>query len=81
MIRMGKESKLDPEEVLDRAVEYFGREWGLDVVERGDCCARFAGAGGHVYVQAADAKDETGSDVEIEGREWERQIRQFMGKI
>lgn len=82
MIRMGKESNLVPSEVIERAVAFFGPSGqGMNVVDQGDCCARFEGAGGYVFVQAADMDDQEGSNVTVEGREWEYQIRQFMGEL
>jgi hypothetical protein len=54
---------------------------GLQVADQGTCCARFEGAGGYVFVQTADIDDRDGSSVTIEGREWEYQIKQFMGEI
>ena len=82
MIKMGKESKLVPSEVVEKAVTFFGPTGlGMKVVEHGACCARFEGTGGHVYVQTADIEGEDGSKVTTEGREWEYQIKQFMREI
>ena len=82
MIKMGKESKLVPAEVVEKAVAFFGPSGqGLNVVDQDACCARFEGSGGHVFVQTADIEGKEGSQVTVEGREWEHQIKQFMGKI
>lgn len=82
MIKMGKESKLVPSEVIQKAVGFWGPLGvGLNVVEESACCARFEGSGGHVYVQVAATEDQRGSNVTVEGREWEYQIKQFMGEI
>jgi hypothetical protein len=82
MIRMGKESSLVPSEVIEKAVAFFGPTGqGMNVVDQGGCCARFEGAGGYVFVQTADMDDQDGSNVTVEGREWEYQIRQFMGEL
>jgi hypothetical protein len=82
MIKMGKESKLVPSELVEKAVAFFGPSGqGMNVVEQDDCCARFEGAGGYVFVQAADIEGKRGSQVTVEGREWEYQIKQFMGEI
>ena len=79
---MGKETTLIPSEVVEKAVAFFGPSgYGMDVVDHGDWCARFEGAGGVVYVQAVDAKERDGSMVTVDGREWEYQIKQFMGTI
>lgn len=82
MIKVGKESKLSPSEVVAKAVGFFGPSGaGLNLVDQGTCCARFEGAGGYVSVQTADVDDSEGSSVTVEGREWEFQIKQFMGEI
>jgi hypothetical protein len=82
MIRVGKESTLAPEEVVERAMSFFGPSGaGLRVVNQGACCARFEGAVGYVSVQTAEVDEQQGSDVTVEGREWEYQIRQFIREI
>ena len=87
MIRMEVESKLSQQEVADKARDFFGPEgWGMKVVEFADCCARFEGGGGQVYVQTSPRRDEDGqvqpgSRVEIQGREWEHQVKEFLGQI
>lgn len=82
MIRMSKVTKLASEEVIAKAVAYFGPGgWGLEVEERADCCARFVGVGGYVFVQANDNQEVGGQEVIIEGREWENQIQQFLGEV
>lgn len=87
MIRMEVESKLSPEEVIKKAQAFFGPEgWGLEVTELANCCARFEGGGGQVYVQtsvrrAKSGRKQAGSTVEVQGREWEPQIRAFLRQI
>jgi len=82
MIKMGKESKLVPAEVVEKAVAFFGPSGqGMKVIDQDACCARFEGSGGHVFVQAADIEGKGGSQVIVEGREWEYQIKQFMREI
>jgi hypothetical protein len=82
MINMGKKSNLAPTEVVQKAVAFFGSGGtGMRVVEQDQCCARFEGAGGHVFVSAADIQDQKGSEVTVEGREWSYQIKQFMEEI
>ena len=80
---MGKETDLIPSEVVEKAVAFFGPSgYGMNVVNRGVDCARFEGAGGAVFVQAVDVEEGNGgSKVTVDGREWEYQIRQFMGTI
>ena len=88
MLRIGKESKLRPTEVLDKAIEFFGPGGiGLEVKEQAEGCARFEGGGGYVFIQvcekgpALSGVEGKGSEVELETREWDYQVKQFMGKI
>jgi hypothetical protein len=79
---MGKESKLGTAEVIGKAVAFFGPSGaGIKVTEQDDCCARFEGGGGYVFVQATERDYGDGSKVTIEGREWEYQIKQFVREI
>jgi hypothetical protein len=80
MARYGVESKLSPAQVVEKALAFFGPGGlGLEVAEQEECCARFEGGGGHVFVNAAE-KDK-GSQVDLETREWDYQVKQFMGQI
>jgi len=80
MISLGKQTKLGPEKVIERAIQYFGPQGvGLEVEESGTGCARFAGGGGFVSVTAC--KGETRTEVSIEAREYESQAKQFVAKL
>jgi hypothetical protein len=87
MIRMEVDSDLSRNEVIEKAREFFGPDgWGMEVTEFADCCARFEGGGGQVFIQTAprrgrDGKKVSGSTVEIQGQEWERQIKEFLGHL
>jgi len=88
MARYGKESKLSPAKVLEKAIEFFGPGGlGLEVKEQGEGCATFEGGGGHVFVQACEkgpalsGVEGKGSEVDLETREWDYQVKQFMGRI
>jgi hypothetical protein len=80
MIRYGKETKLNVEQVIERSVRFFGPGGvGLDVVDRGPGCARFEGSGGYVSVACCEGEKRT--RVDLESREWEYQAGQFVGKL
>ena len=82
MISLVKDSKLAPSKVIERAVVFFGPGgWGLEVMERAECCARFEGGGGHVFVQAAEREKGKGSEVTVESREWEHAAKEFLKKL
>ncbi len=82
MIKIGKESKLVPSKVIEKAVLFFGPGGlGLEVKDRAECCARFEGGDGFVFVQAGAGKKGKGSDVDVESREWEYDAKRFLGKV
>jgi hypothetical protein len=80
MARYGVKTKLSPEQVIQKALAYFGKGGlGLDMTKQGNCCAYFEGGGGHVQVMAASEEKKT--DVELETREWDYDVKQFMRQI
>jgi hypothetical protein len=80
MVRLGADSKLEPAEVLERAERYFGPGGlGLQVAERRTTRLVLEGGGGGVEVSAEPTA--TGSNVELESREWDNQARSFLGTI
>jgi hypothetical protein len=79
MPRYGVETKLSPEEVIQRAVAFFGKEGvGLEVIDQGSCCASFEGGGGHVSVTVSQGEK---TEVELVTREWDYDVKQFMRQI
>jgi hypothetical protein len=73
-------SRLKAEEIVKKALERFGENGlKLEVIDQSDCCVRFQGGGGHidVYTEPHDGKTE----VRIETREWDRQVKQFFEKL
>ncbi len=80
MIKISRESKLKPKDVIKRAVGFFGvKGHGLVLKEEDNCNAYFEGGGGSVRVSAANSKK--GSTVDIESVEWDYQAKQFFDKI
>ncbi len=80
MPRMVIKTKLSPEEAIKRAVEFFGPHgYGLEVKEQSADCASFEGGGGGVEITACT--EEKGASVELESREWDYQVTEFIGKI
>ncbi|NIO06267.1 MAG: hypothetical protein GTN74_17175 [Proteobacteria bacterium] len=81
MSRYGKETKLEPEEVLRRAEAFFGDDGlGLKIVEQSECCLSFEGSGGHVTISAARCDPEK-TEVDLETREWDYQVKSFMQNL
>jgi hypothetical protein len=73
------ETRVSPEQAIREAVAFFGPGGlGLEVAHQNFCSARFEGGGGHIYVSATDGKKTT---VELETREWDYHVRQFIRDI
>jgi len=80
MLKLSRKSKYSGEEVIKRAVKFFGPEgYGLKVTEKDDCCATFEGGGGGVYVTTSAEKK--GTTVDVESREWDFQAEEFLKKV
>lgn len=80
MARYGVETNKSPEEVIQKAVDYFGAEGlGLSVISEDQCCVTFEGGGG--YVSVAASQEEDNSTVELETREWDYHVKKFMGRV
>jgi hypothetical protein len=76
----GVETKLSPEQVIERAAAYFG-EGGLEleITEQDPCCITLTGGGGHVTVTAS--AEEKMTNVRLETREWDYHVKRFMEEI
>jgi hypothetical protein len=80
MARYGVDSNLEPQEVLDRATEFFGPDGlGLELGSRTDAAVSFVGGGGHVAITVCPT--DSGTELDLETREWDYQVRQFMQKV
>lgn len=80
MLRISRESRLSPDEILFRASSYFGKGGeGLEETERGSCCISFAGGGGYVTVSVSE--EDQHREVNVESREFEYQARRFLSSI
>ena len=80
MTRYGVKTRFSPEQIIEKAVAWFGKEGlGLEITERGDCCATFVGGGGHIAITATAGEPKT--DIELVTREWDYDVKRFMRKI
>jgi hypothetical protein len=78
-VRYEVSTKLTPQETLERAMAYFGPGGqGLEITSKGDLFLVFQGGGGYVAI-AAQPGDET--SVDLETREWDYAVRQFMAEV
>jgi hypothetical protein len=72
-------TKLTPQEALARAIAYFGPGGqGLAIMSQGDLSLVFQGGGGHVAITAQPGDKTT---LELETREWDYAVRQFMAAV
>lgn len=80
MIRIAKKTRLNAEEIIDRAVEFFGEKGEqLDRRDRGRCCINFEGGGGYVAISIVEeSKRRT---VDVETREYEYQVKRFLESL
>lgn len=68
-----------PDEVIEYALGYFGPgNTGLEVVSQTSQGVIFQGGGGYVAVQIQPA---AGTTVDIETREWDYPVQQFMARL
>ena len=80
MLKIATKTKLSPEEAIKQAIEFFGPDgYGLEVKDQAPSCAYFEGGGGGVQVTACIEGKQT--SVELESREWDYQVKKFIGKI
>jgi hypothetical protein len=80
MVRIGAKTKLKPEEVVRRAVNFFGPGGhGLEITGESAGYVSLEGGGGSVEVIAS--AEANGASVELVSREWDHQIREFLGTI
>ena len=75
------ETRLTVGEVMERAVEYFGQDGssGLTITERGPYRIVFAGGGGYVIATAQRAP--SGSRIDLEVHEFDREAQAFLGML
>jgi hypothetical protein len=80
MLKLNVRTKLKPDEVVKKALEFFGPGgYGLKVTDQSDTCAYFEGGGGGIEVTTCT--DDKGTSVDLETREWEYQVKEFAVKI
>jgi hypothetical protein len=73
-------TRLSSQEAIAQAKHYFGTQGvGLDIVDEQETCVTLAGGGGHVSVLASPGEHNT--TLELETREWDYAVRQFMRAV
>lgn len=77
MLKIARQTRLKPIEVIERAVTFFGQGGqGLTETQRNACCVSFEGGGGFVSVSITEEDDR--HSVDVETREYEYQVKRFL---
>jgi hypothetical protein len=80
MIDLGKESTLNADQVLERAVKFFGESRvGLDLTSQSENLVHFEGGGGSVVVEVKAGGKHT--EVDILSVDWDYEAKKFLKKI
>jgi hypothetical protein len=80
MLNVAKESKHSSEEVMRKAIEFFGPNGlQLEIKEYTDKHLRFEGGGGFVEIQLRFSNQTL--EAELLTQEWEYQVKEFLSKI
>ena len=80
MLRIGKFTEESPQEVLAKANAFFGPGGsGLNIIPRGENVLQFTGGGGFVLVRAKPK--EGGTDIDIQTREWDYDVKKFLNEF
>lgn len=77
MLRIGTETKLTPEQVIKKAISFFGPDgFKLKITAQTETTASFEQGEGSVTVSATPKNGKT--SVELTTREWESQVKEFI---
>jgi len=80
MLRIATKTKLSPEEVIMKAITFFGPDnYKLKITAQADTSASFEGGGGTIDVSACAENGKT--SVDFLSREWDYQVKEFIKMI
>jgi hypothetical protein len=77
-MRYEVQTYMTPQEVIETAISFFGVDLGLERQSQGVGSLHFVGGGGHVTLAL---QDEDPVSVELETREWDALVEEFMARI
>jgi hypothetical protein len=77
-MRYEVQTYMTPQEVIQAAMSFFGVDLELELQSEGFGSLHFVGGGGHVTVSVKDGDPVT---VELETREWDAQVEEFMARV
>lgn len=85
MIHLGTITNDTPDQVVAKAIRFFGPEGvGLAVAHQQGGTVFLMGGGGHVQVTAFTKEgsvDNGPTEVDIQSREWDRQAKEFLSQL
>jgi hypothetical protein len=77
MLRIATKTKLSPEEVIRKAIKFFGTDnYKLKITAQTETSASFEGGGGSIDVSACEGNGKT--SVDFLSREWDYQVKEFI---
>jgi len=80
MLNIATKTRLKPEEVVKRAVDFFGpKGYKLNITNQSADCASFEGGGGGVDISTCIEGKQT--SVDLTSREWDYQVQEFIGRL
>ena len=80
MLRIATKSKLTPEKIIEKSIDYFGLNgYKLAITDKTDTSVYFEGGGGLVEVSVTLENGKT--TVDFLSREWDFQVKEFIKTI
>jgi hypothetical protein len=80
VLRIATKTKLIPEEVIKKAIKYFGPEgYKLKIINQTETSAAFEGSGGTIELSACN--DDGKTTVDFLSKEWDFQVKEFIRMI
>jgi hypothetical protein len=77
-MRYEVQTYMTPQEAIESAIAFFGVDLDLELQSQAFDALHFVGGGGHVTLTLQDEDPVT---VELETREWDAQVEEFMTRI
>lgn len=79
MLKLSVHSKLAPEDVVTRAIEFFNKKREMSINEQSSTSVCFQDSVGTVDIVAC--ADRKGTTVEFSSVEWDHEVREFARRL
>ena len=80
LITISKKTKMSQQEIMEKAVQYFQKVTSLKLTSSAPCCAIFGEMYSN-YVKVSVSKEDHGSEVTVESREYESVAKSFLQEL